>query len=205
MQDQKQAQVDDVNQARTEMREEMMKVNSAEIQGIAASLTSAPPREERPRQLPESVFREVFLPMFLGKSNERYPDIKPGNWITFAGSPHAAVDVVDMTNNKVLFTVPPLIDSQLIGPITGKLAIDMSYVANQAKLYQNSLPQVAENYLMEELTKRTSLMKSSADVSATVQAWKTILVHYGIMQATETKATPSDKPAIDLDYEDVPP
>jgi hypothetical protein len=201
MQDENKTQSESVAQT---VRDELIKSNSAEIQAISQSLTSGTPREEPKRTIPEMIFREVFLAMFLGKPNERYPDIKPGNWITVAGSAHAAVDVID-DKHQVAFTVPPLMESQLIAPITGQLDVDMSYIADQAKLYQNSLPQVAENYLMEELTKRTSYMKSNADVSATMEAWKKILVYYGLLKAAETQASPSDKPSIDLDYEDVPP
>lgn len=187
------------------VREELIEERSAMIQGIASSLISSPPREEAPKQLSEQIFREVFLPMFLGKPNERYPDIRPGNWITYAGSPHSAVEVFDDASRKVLFTVPPMIESQLIAPMTTNLPVDLKHVTMQAQLYQNSLPQVAENYLMEELTKRTSSMKSSADVSGTVAAWKKILAHYGLLAVSDAPATSSNKPAIDLDYEDVAP
>lgn len=186
-------------------REDLIAERSQQIQAVSQSLLAMPPREEPPKRLPENIFKEVFLPMFLGRPNERYPDIKAGNWVAFAGSPHASVEVMDMTTNQVLFVVPPMVESELVAPITGKLDVDMSYVANQAKLYSQALPQVAENYLMEELTKRTSFMKSNADVSATMAAWKKILIHYGLMKEADAKAAPTNTAPIDLDYEDVPP
>jgi hypothetical protein len=185
-------------------RDELIAERSQQIQTISQSLTTSPPREEAPRRIQETIFKEVFLPLFMGKPNERYPEIQAANWITVAGSPHAEVEVVDHTNT-IVFVVPPLIESEQVAPITGKLDVDMSFVTGQARLYGNSLPQVAENYLMEELTKRTSYMKSNADVSATMTAWKKIFAYYGLLKAADVAATPNNKPPIDLDYEDVPP
>lgn len=186
-----------------EVRDDMLRERSEMIQSISGNLISMVPKDASIRRLAEDIFSSVFLPMFLGKPNPRYPDISAGNWATLAGSPHTPVDVVNV-QGEVVFQVPPLVQSQLLAPITGKLGVDMSFVTNQARLYSSSLPQVAENYLREELTKRTSLMKSDADTEETLTAWKKILTFYGLLTA-DTSTQSSNKPVVDLDYEDIPP
>ena len=61
---------------------------------------------EPPRRIPEPVFRELFLPFFLG---ERPADEQPeliAHWIGLIGSASLPADIVDATGNVLFFSSP---------------------------------------------------------------------------------------------------
>lgn len=188
---------------REQARNQLIQEKSDEIKNLSHDLTSMLPKADVIKQLPEDIFKNVFLPLFLGQPNPKYPTISGGNWAAFAGSPHAPVDVIDPAG-KILFRVPALMHNQLLAPLTGTGGVDMEFIVKQAQLYSSTLPQQADEYLRAELTKRTPLMKSDTDVSEIVEAWNKIFVFYGLVKPV-TQSPSSDKPSVELDYEDVPP
>ena len=57
--------------------------------------------------LPEHLFRQHFLPFFLGNSNPGPNNEVVAAWIGIAGAPTAEVDIIDDARN-VLFTAPAI-------------------------------------------------------------------------------------------------
>jgi len=189
-------------------RDAMLREQSDFIQAAAEQFGNAQALVSENNRLHQQVFQEVFLPMFLGQPNTRYPDIKSGNWVTFAGGVHRRVDIYDNSNKKVL-TVPSLMQNTLVQPINGKTEVDMHFVAEQARLYSGTLPIVGQNYLSVELTKRASLMRNSDAPNEALQAvaeWMKIFEYFGVVapQAAQGTTGPSNPPE-DPGYEDVAP
>lgn len=74
--------------------------------------------KEPVKRIPENVFRELFLPVFAGTGDaelERKTGEFCAHWAGIVGSHSDSAEVVDVQGNK-LFTVPPLIATNLLNP-----------------------------------------------------------------------------------------
>lgn len=192
------------------LRQETAERRRSEIADISTQLAITPIANAERRRLEEHIFKNVFLPMFLGQPNPAVGEpIRIGNWTAFAGSPHAEVDVID-ARGQVLFTVPPAYNAKAIAPAQFDGGTDgMKYVMNQTRLLYDVRPVEAEGFFYQEITQRATNMKSSDDATTKryEEAWKKIFQFYNVNVVTDAPQTTAGKapPATDYDYDIVPP
>lgn len=124
-------------------------------------------------KLPEDIFKNYFLPYFTGEKTPSRAEPVFARWVGIAGNPVAPVDIIDK-NEEVLFRVPPLYDTGLMSDLQGKT---MREIFAQYNLYNNNLPQVANNFLTKALTAKSENYDSVSLKDAEVQ-WKAILKRY---------------------------
>lgn len=78
-----------------------------ETQQIMEALND--PAENRLNAIPESHFKEIFLPMFMGVNKQDPRGINYSTWIHLTGGAYREMAIVDDRNlNNILFVVPPL-------------------------------------------------------------------------------------------------
>jgi hypothetical protein len=145
-----------------------------EITKIANDLAAVP--LDHPK-LPEVHFREIFLPLFAGDAQLKY-NVTMDNWVKVAGSPFQAVDIIDPKSQKVLFTVPPLMDRNAVNPVNNDRA-PISHVVASANQYARIHPMQGLHHLNAELTERALIMKVPASVRENIEIWNKIFERYG--------------------------
>lgn len=172
-----------------------------EIQRITSQLEAVASRDIS--NVPERVFREVFLPMFAGKEDLVYPATTQ-IWANIAGSYYAPVNIVN-EKNEILYTVPPLMNNKAVNPVSSD-EIPIAHVVATAKQYANMHPAQGAAYLDAELTKRSLLMRLPSNVLEDIATWNKIFERYGypVIMETETliqKNGNEASPAGDGDFE----
>lgn len=149
----------------------------ADILQIAEDLDSSLPT------ISEGLFKRDFLPFFLQQIPEEDVPLAVSAWMQgVAGSSSTPVRVVD-SNQKVLFTVPPLVD------LTKVTVTDPDHfehaVATHTVLSVNQ-PEIADALLREEMQ---SAMENSIEISD-VDNWLPMLNYYGLVKpATKNSST----------------
>jgi hypothetical protein len=158
------------------------------------------------KRLRDDYFTRIFWPMFryllTGENPEQNVyDMQLGNWITYAGSVNAEVIVTDQFG-KELFTVPAVFDNRAVKPaIDGAAYLDgerlpsVKQVMAQFSLYEPVAPAEGVRYLGEELSKRSTIMKGSADLNAWQTAWNKIFEFYGEKPLYGNSAQPQSQAA----------
>ena len=99
-----------------EARAAITKELSGKIAAVSSSLTGV----SNAKQMPLSIFKEFFLPMFARSVNDKNTpafDVEETNrrlgaWLAHAGSYYAEVPVID-ESGKVVFRVPPLLNADV--------------------------------------------------------------------------------------------
>lgn len=163
----------------TNMREQKI---AEEIQNITRDLETVSSRDIR--NIPERVFREVFLPMFAGKEDLVYP-ASTRIWANIAGSYFSRVNVIN-ERNEILFTVPALMNNSAVNPVSSE-EIPVSHVVATAKQYAFMHPAQGSQYLDDQLTKRSLLMRVPNNVLEDIETWNKIFERYGYPIITEVK------------------
>ena len=134
-------------------------------------------------KLPLQVFDQYFAPYFFGqKALERDSDMF-STWVGIAGSPMAPVEIVD--NNKVVFVVPPLYDTEAINLMKNT---NMTRVMDEYGAHRNSLPAVAMKYVENTLLPQVD--KVTQESKGNIEKWGVVANHY---KPAEAKAVPTAK------------
>jgi len=147
-------------------------------------------------RLPEEIFKNHFLPYFSGQKTPSQDKPVFAEWVSVAGNPVSSVDIIDRDNN-VLFRVPPLFDTGMVTQIQGKT---MREIFKQYELYNNNLPQVANNFLSKALSAKsegytaTPLTKAERD-------WNEILNRYDLADKKVNNSIKADNDKDDLIYD----
>ena len=143
-------------------------------------------------KLPLQVFDQYFAPFFFGqKPLERDSDMF-STWVGIAGSPMAPVEIID--NNKVVFVVPPLYDTEAINLMKNT---NMTRVMDEYGAHRNSLPAVAMKYVENTLLPQVD--KVTQDTKSNVERWSAVAEHY---KPAEAKATPVAKGTMVINSDD---
>lgn len=131
-------------------------------------------------KLPEKLFVTNFLPVFSGEVLiEKVPDFIP-IWVSVAGSPTAAVDIVD-EKGTVLFTVPAIFDTNFIDPRHRAGKMDFSEIVRFAKLHGNISPAQEQNVFLGEVSKKINDMaKTSPKYKENLDLWTNIFNRYNV-------------------------
>lgn len=126
-------------------------------------------------QIPVELFKRAGLPLLL--STDENVDISA--WVAVAGNPQKAVDVVD-TNGRVLYTVPPIINTKMVGkvdPVHGR-GIDLAITENIQRLNAGHYPKRRARALILD-TVSPLLKLVIADPEALAQ-WNIVLKANGL-------------------------
>ena len=156
-------------------------------------------KTENPR-IPEPVFTEIFWPYFNGTMASAEDREKVlFHWLGLAGSGSAEVDVVDK-EGKVLFTVPPMIDT------SGLVIIEKGRHSSMAAIYSEAMDQAR---LHSELAKRHLkdglVPKLSEKIQQGSASWNSVLQYYGVVpenQAVTPASSASSFDEGDLQFEE---
>lgn len=128
-------------------------------------------------QIPVELFKRAGLPLLLSTDEE----VDISAWVAVAGNPQKSVDVVD-SNGKVLYTVPPIINTKMVGkvdPLKGK-GIDVAIVENVQKLQAGHYPKRRARALILD-TVSPLLRLVIADPEA-LEQWNIVLKANGISE-----------------------
>ena len=157
---------------------------------------------EPPRRIPEPVFRELFLPFFLGeRPAEEQPELI-AHWIGLIGSASLPADIVDATGT-VLFQVPPVYDTDQLDTMSRNPKGDsfqkvFTNYADDLKVH----PAIGARYLAEQLTLKLDTNLHGEQASSSSYSWRPALEYYKLVptktESSVAAATTSDD---DFDFE----
>lgn len=152
-------------------------------------------------KIPEPVFREIFLPYFIGEKAPSRSEDAIAHWIGLVGSASEAAEVVNV-KGEVLFEVPPMYDTTRVNTV--KDDSDKSSLGNIFTVYAEQAVvhrALGNRYLAEELAKKTKYIDQE---KAKDSPWKPALKYYKMIDEDQ-KALPAGTAANsddDLEFTD---
>lgn len=159
-----------------------------------------------PAQIPEAVFRELFLPYLIGEKSpvsgagDDGVDRNPiAHWIGLVGSASEPANVVD-AKGEVVFQVPPMYDSSQINT-TGRAKDAHNFETIFTVFAEESRisPARGGHYLIDQLSRKASVELGSDTPPA--QSWRPVLEYYHLLPKEGEKAEPSSKAVSDDDLD----
>jgi hypothetical protein len=130
-------------------------------------------------RIPESVFREYFLPYFAGEVSLADTSVV-GTWVAIAGTPAAEVRVIDDVTQKELFRVPPLMSTMYLDVQTRPNGMPMKDVFEHAAMHRQNIPIQGERYLEAAYADKADVMLKDAQLPEEYKRrWAEIMVKYG--------------------------
>ena len=146
-------------------------------------------------KLPESIFVHSYLPYFCGEVKiEEGSDVLV-RWISIAGTPSSPVDILEGNglSEKVIYTVPGLIDTSFVEVNKRSLNDAYSTIFVNYDREKNNIPIVAQNNLVANLdTKLSNITNdSTSTLTESSKQWQSIFLRYGKVKANVTM---SNKP-----------
>lgn len=163
------------------IREQML---ADDISRIAADLEN--PAENKLNAIPESHFKEIFLPMFMGQVPQDQRGINYSTWVHLVGGCYNEMAIVnDKNHNEVLFTVPPLfvysdfdyLRKQRDDPEAEKLP-SISAMAHHAELLGFSRPAEAQAFVMNVMMRYRNSRINLQDMVNYLSRWAEIAKRY---------------------------
>lgn len=148
-------------------------------------------------KLPEDIFTRHFLPYFSGQKTPTSAEPVFAEWVSVAGNPMSPVDIINQ-KDEVLFRVPALFDTGMVTQLQGRT---MREIFKQYELYNNNLPQVANNFLTKALTAKSEGY-TPVPLTKAQEEWNNILSRYNMGEkSNESKTSGSNDADDDLIYE----
>jgi len=129
-------------------------------------------------KLPESVFRQDFLPYFSGQIIDDRTRQITTVWIGIAGSPTSPVDVVDQ-EGKTLFQVPPVMSTTFLERAQNSNIKSFGELFDMAQRQDAYLPGTGQNLLASAVTLRTDKSKLKPEEES-VKGWDAIFKYYNL-------------------------
>lgn len=164
---------------------------------FAALLDNA---ESRP--LPESIFRDYFLPCFLGLRKDAGSVNWMAEWMAVAGTAMSEVTIIQDHTKEPLFNVPPIFNTTAL--YMHKAEGDLGDIFTRHKNISNNNPTAGLNFLIAALNEKTIDLSKSIDHGGILDRWVTIMKRYGYLEhynQTRTDNSESAKQVLD-DYFD---
>ncbi len=139
-------------------------------------------------RLPENIFVEYFLPLFLGHRTDRPNWV--AEWIGVAGSPSAEVEVFNQVTGEVLFTVPGVLATSLVNPASD--GVWMHDIFARGSQLNNNIPGSGTNFVLNQLNDKLNACVDDSEMSKEKSGWTYILNRYGYsVQNQQTQETSS--------------
>lgn len=154
-------------------------------------------------KISESAFT-YFVPYFSGELPIDRSNTVIAQWISIAGTPMSEVDVIN-SKGQVIFTVPPLFDSEGINIVDRRGRNSFADIANNFQNMNVSTPIAANNFLNNSLYgKIEEIITDNKNVTLSQERWQAILSRYTDIKKTDTSTETAKEVADtsdDLDYE----
>jgi hypothetical protein len=143
--------------------------------------------------LPENIFVQYFLPFFCGEKEIEKDNDVIARWIAVAGNPIKEVNVID-DDNKIIFTVPALVDSTFIDFKNINKGQPFKNIIANYELHKSQLPIVGENYLRNQIDVRIeSLTRNSTVQETNEKRWVDIFTRYNKIESSEKDVQLTDR------------
>lgn len=155
-----------------------------------------------PKQIPEPVFKEIFMPYLIGDKVPTAENDVIAHWVGLVGS---AVDPAEIINTKgdVLFTVPPVYDTSDLTTVRSEkgmaFATIFEHYQDQSKIHGA----IGKRFLVEELSNKAALDIPPSPAEG--RGWLPALEYYGLVKRGTQSAqasvnqTPGDD---DLEFDE---
>ncbi len=155
------------------------------------------------KNIPENVFREIFLPVFAGLSPDQENRIGDftAHWVGIVGSPTEPANIVNMQGD-VLFKVPPIYDTSRMNQ-EGSVAGAESYKSIFGNLVDGVVinPIVAVGEFGQAITKRLDAVIKHDEVPVDQNPWKPVFAFYGLIEKNEgTDSASNNQTSLDDDF-----
>lgn len=129
--------------------------------------------------LPERIFRDYFLPQFLGLTTVAREQWM-FEWVSIAGTPMSEVRIIDDNTGQELFLVPPVLNSNSI--FMHKSEGDIGDIFTRYDQLSQNTPGGAMSFLFTALQNKNEELLKSLNNSDAVKRWLGILARYGYIQ-----------------------
>ena|ERR1035437_5335183 len=155
------------------------------------------------RKLPENIFVRDFLPYFAGVKPITTRDKVLATWFTISGGATASVHIVDNHDaNKILFTVPGLINTSVINVTDREMGKSLCDIMQMYRLQKEVLPQIGEAYLNRATEDRAkSIATIPVDMPVNQSVWATIFSRYNLGTRHAATATVNATQHEELSYD----
>lgn len=178
------------------MREELKQANV----DIAAAHDALVDKQDR-RNLPESIFKEEFLPYFAGQKDIRDQPNVLEQWMTVAGNAFAEVNLIDQSG-KVTAIVPGISSTLHLQISSG--SVNLSDACRQSQLVGSQIPALGVRFFQGALDARQqelvdSIVPDTINVAKT--KWEAVFNHFGVdlTAKTENAITSKEEQRLDDD------
>ena len=131
--------------------------------------------------IPESLFRDYFLPCFIG-----YITTNPNwvmEWVSIAGTPTSEVDVMDETTKEVIYTVPSLFNTSNVFNL--EKPVTLNSAADHADQMNNNFPGSGYGFMMEALMANCNEYTSGINFTEVNEKWNKILNYYKLLKTSK--------------------
>lgn len=132
--------------------------------------------------LPEQIFKNYFLPNFLGLSqvpNQQWML----EWVSIAGTPMSEVCIIDDVTGQPLFMVPPILNSN--GLIMNKTEGDLGDIFTRYDQISKNTPSSGLGFLITALNTKNEEFLSNLNNNEVLGRWIAIMQRYGYNPTTE--------------------
>ncbi len=129
--------------------------------------------------LPESIFRDYFLPCFLGLRKDQASINWTSEWISVAGSAMSEVTIIDDNTRQPLFSVPAIFNTTAL--YMHKTEGDLGDIFARHKNISTNNPTAGLNFLIAALNDKTIDLSKSVDHGGILDRWVAIIKRYGYL------------------------
>ncbi len=137
--------------------------------------------------LPERIFKETFLPYFIGQKNFNDGKNLLTTWFSIAGNPGNPVNIIDDAGS-VLFTVPPLFGTEFINS-QPPVRLPYDGIINEFHQRTASSPKMGQAFLKQVLEQSSRLaMTTNNHVDEYKRMWNNIFEYYKVQTPKQEKS-----------------
>jgi hypothetical protein len=137
-------------------------------------------------KLPETIFKNVFLPYLCGEKDLKDSNNIIATWVAIAGTPANKVQIIDDAGND-LFEVPALIDTNGSVDTLNPNSIPMSTIIENYAIRAATMPIMGNNFLRQALDEKVSQITQVKINESTEDEWYKIFVRYGKIKDSGTE------------------
>lgn len=167
--------MDKVNEITESIKSSILKDNERTGNIVFAALLDN--IETRP--LPESIFKDYFLPCFLGLRNDQVSMNWMAEWVAIAGTAMSEVTIIKDHTREVLFNVPPILNTTSL--YMNKAEGDLGDIFTKHRNISNNSPTAGLNFLIAALNDKTIDLSKSIDHGGILDRWLAIFKRYGYL------------------------
>ena len=155
------------------------------------------------RELPEALFKELYLPYFAGQDNiNSRPDLIE-KWLNVAGTGFSEVNLIN-DSGEVIATVPGLSSTLHLQVSTS--SVNLSDACRQAEIVGSQIKSLGTRYFNSALLAREKELIDTIvpdSLESVKQKWNEVFQHFGIdvnaVRANNASSNTSDEVRLDTD------